>query len=359
MESGHLKARSGGLRLSHERLGELLARFQSQRITVIGDFFLDKYLDVDPVIAERSIETGKRANQVIRVRHSPGAAGNVVKNITSLGAGTLHAVGIIGEDGEGYELVSDLETLGCSTSGLIRSAERMTPTYLKPRDFTQEGLEGEHERYDIKNHGPVSSALEALVIDALDRILPSVDGVVIIDQVEAPDCGVITKAVRNALSDRAARDSGVVFAADSRVRIRDFRSILVKPNQFEALGRSLHDSEETIEMGVLKKTLRSLRVAVRASVFLTCGERGILVSDPEPVIVPAVRLTGKLDTTGAGDSALAGIVLALTSGATPVEAAIIGNLVASITAEQLATTGSARIEELPPRFELWRSQFPE
>ena len=57
--------------------------------------------------------------------------------------------------------------------------------------------------------------------------------------------------------------------------------------------------------------------------------------------------------------AMAGIVLALTSGANLIEAAVIGNLVASVTAEQLATTGAARIEDIPPRLEQWRSQFSE
>ena len=343
--------------LTNDRLTELLGRFQSKRIAVIGDFFLDRYLDVDPGIAEFSIETGKTANQVIGVRHSPGAAGNVVKNLASLGAGSLHAIGIIGDDGEGYELTSDLEKLGCSVTGLIHSPERMTPTYLKPRDYMRKGLDGEHERYDIKNRRMVSRILEAAVIEALDSILPEVDGVIISDQVEKSDCGVITEAVRNALSERAAHTPGSVFAVDSRARIREFRNILVKPNQFEAMGLARHEPGQSIETAALEKQLLSLRGEVRAPVCITCAERGILLSDPQPVIVPAVRLTGELDTTGAGDSAMAGIVLALTSGASLIEAAVIGNLVASITAEQLATTGAARIGDLPPRLERWRSQF--
>ena len=57
-----------------ERLAQLIGRFHRLRIAVVGDFFLDKYLDVDPALAELSIETGKTAHQVAAVRHSPGAA---------------------------------------------------------------------------------------------------------------------------------------------------------------------------------------------------------------------------------------------------------------------------------------------
>jgi sugar/nucleoside kinase (ribokinase family) len=82
----------------------------------------------------------------------------------------------------------------------------------------------------------------------------------------------------------------------------------------------------------------------------------MLVSDPEMTLVPGVRVEGPLDPTGAGDSATAGAVLALAAGATLPEAALVGNLVASITVQQLATTGTARPEELAPRLALWTTQ---
>ena len=82
----------------------------------------------------------------------------------------------------------------------------------------------------------------------------------------------------------------------------------------------------------------------------------MIVSDPEPTLVPGVRLDGPTDPTGAGDSATASAVLALAAGAELPEAALLGNLVASITVEQLATTGTARCEELPDRLALWREQ---
>ena len=82
----------------------------------------------------------------------------------------------------------------------------------------------------------------------------------------------------------------------------------------------------------------------------------VTITDPEMTIVPGVRVEGPIDETGAGDSATAGAVLALASGATLPEAALIGNLVASITIQQLATTGTARPEQLPERLEMWQRQ---
>ena len=67
--------------MSSDRLRELVDRFPQARIAVIGDFFLDKYFDVDPALAEVSLETGKTAHQVAAIRHSPGAAGTVVCNL--------------------------------------------------------------------------------------------------------------------------------------------------------------------------------------------------------------------------------------------------------------------------------------
>jgi sugar/nucleoside kinase (ribokinase family) len=102
--------------------------------------------------------------------------------------------------------------------------------------------------------------------------------------------------------------------------------------------------------------LGRLREVTGAAVVVTLGERGMLVSDPEGEHVAGVELSGELDTTGAGDSATAGCVLGLASGGTLAEAALLGNLVASITVEQLAMTGTASPEQLRDRLGVWLSQ---
>src|SRR5438552_6550782 len=82
----------------------ILDRIRGLTIGVVGDLFLDRYLDIDASLTEPSIETGLDAYQVVRVRPSPGAAGTVINNLVALGVGRVWPVAVIGDDGEGYEL---------------------------------------------------------------------------------------------------------------------------------------------------------------------------------------------------------------------------------------------------------------
>jgi bifunctional ADP-heptose synthase (sugar kinase/adenylyltransferase) len=341
--------------MSPDRLGELLARFPRLRIAVIGDFFLDKYLDVDPALEEVSVETGKTAHQVSSIRHSPGAAGTVVCNLAALGTGTLHAVGFTGDDGESFELRKDLDTLGCTTEHLHYDPQRMTPTYLKPRDKSDPSLAGEHQRYDTKNRLFTSEATGQQIVQSLDTLLPKLDALIVLDQVEEEDCGAVTASVRQSLADLAQRHANVIFWADSRRRIRRFRNLIIKPNQFEAVGKESPMPDDHVDLLDLEKAVRHLRGEISAPVCATRGADGMLVSDPVMTLVPGVHIEGPTDPTGAGDSATAGSVLALAAGAELPEAALVGNLVASITVQQLATTGTARPDQLPQRLEMWRS----
>jgi bifunctional ADP-heptose synthase (sugar kinase/adenylyltransferase) len=342
--------------MTHKRLREILNGFSRSRIAVLGDFFLDKYLDVEPAWTEVSIETGKTAHQVAAIRTCPGAAGTIVSNLAALGAGELHAVGFTGDDGESYDLRKGLAALGCGTDHLHRVPQRMTPTYLKPRNRNDASLAGEYERYDTKNRQPTSPTMHGQIVRSLDALLPNVDAVIVLDQVEEPECGGVTSALREVLADRAPRRPGVIFWADSRVRIREFRNVMIKPNQFEAVGQENPPPGHKVDPRELCEALAQLRAATGAPIVATRGVEGIVVTDPEMTLVPGVRVEGPTDPTGAGDSATAGAVLALTAGATLPEAALVANLVASITVQQLATSGTARPGQLPDRLLMWREQ---
>ena len=342
--------------LTRERLEEWIARFSACRIAVVGDFFLDKYLDVDPVLVEPSVETGKPAHQVVNVRCRPGAAGTVVSNLAALGVGQLHAIGFIGDDGEGFELARELTRIGCLTEHLHVVADRHTPTYLKPRDASTTSLDAEHSRYDTKNRESATESIEKAIIRSLDVLLPDVDAVVVLDQVTEPDCGVVTAAVRGALSERARARPDLVFWADSRQRIHAFSHMIIKPNQFEAVGIEDPLPGQEVELDRLHEAALTLRERNYAPVVITRGELGMLASDPQWTLVPGVKIEGPIDPTGAGDSVTAGTVLALCAGAELPEAALVGNLVASITVQQIATTGVAHPRELPPRLEMWQRQ---
>ncbi len=347
------------VQLSMSRLGELIDRFSASRIAVLGDFFLDKYLDVDPNLAEPSVETGKTAHQVVGVRCSPGAAGTVVCNLAALGAQQLHALGFTGDDGEAFDLRKELALLGCRTEHLHVAQGRHTPTYLKPRDANVASLAAEHSRYDTKNRSPSATDIERLIIESLDVLLAEVDAVVVLDQVEQADCGVVTGALRQALSERASNWQNVVFWADSRRRIHDFPQLTIKPNQFEVVGIENPLPNDEVPIDSLLEAAGRLREKNEAPVVVTRGSHGMLVSDPEWTLVPGVRVEGQIDPTGAGDSATAGSVLALCAGAELPEAALVGNLVASITIQQINTTGTAQADQLTSRLALWHQQQKE
>jgi len=342
--------------MNPERLQQLISAFASLRVAVLGDFFLDKYLDTDPALAEISVETGRSAHQVTGIRRSAGAAGTVVNNLSALGAGTLHAIGGVGDDGEAFDLRRCLKDVRCSTTGLLSFDSLMTPTYLKPRDQTNPGLTGEYDRYDTKNRRPTPSAVSQQVLAALDQVLPHVDGVIVIDQVTEENCGMITAQVRDAVAERARRSPHVIFCADSRRHIQEFRHVIVKPNQFEALGIDRPAPGTVADPVAVRQRLPAMRQQIGAPVCVTLSERGMLVSDPEVTLVPGFAVEGPIDSTGAGDSATAGLVLALAAGATLPEAALVGNLVASITIQQLATTGTATPVQLAARLDAWHGQ---
>ena len=155
----------------------------------------------------------------------------------------------------------------------------------------------------------------------------------------------------------AAGHPQVVFWADSRCRIGLFRSVVIKPNREEAARAAFPDHTGEIDEESVVNAGHLLRARSGRAVFLTRGERGILVFEEDGRHeVRGVQVDGPIDPTGAGDSATAAAVLTLAAGGTSVEAALVANLVASITIEQIGVTGTARPEDLPSRLRLWHSQ---
>jgi rfaE bifunctional protein kinase chain/domain len=323
-----------------EELAELVDRFSHARLAIVGDFFLDQYLIIDPSLAEPSVETGRTAHQVIGIRQSPGAAGTVANNVAALEAGEIFAVGAIGDDGNGYILRRELQKRGIDTAGLLVEESRFTPTYTKPMNLV-DGLEHETERIDIINRTKTPPEIEDRIMVAIERVIPKVDAVVLLDQVVRPDVGVLTKRVRNAVCELAKRNPKTIFYADSRGAAGEYHHVIVKPNESEALravGKSLDrpaSQEEVLDAG------QSLFHRTGQPVFITRGEHGMLVVEKDRMtMVPAVRVSGPLDICGAGDSATAGIILSLACGASPTQAALLGNIVASKTVIQIGTTGT-------------------
>jgi len=338
------------------RLHALLTRFEGLRVAVLGDFFLDQYFEIDPACVETSVETGRQAHQVTAIRHAPGAAGTVVNNLAALGIRPIAVLGVTGDDGNGWALRRDLTALGCDLTHLLTDAACVTPTYLKIRDRTLPGLDGERGRFDIKNRSPLPERVGEALLAAVDQLLPTLDALLVMDQVPEEGCGVMSLAVIDALSERAKRHPQTLFWADSRRRIRRYRNITLKANQFELAGVTEPLPGTSVPDETLARAADEFATLVGAPVFVTAEARGVRIAGPLSATVPPVRVTGPIDPTGAGDAFSAGAAMALAAGATHPEAALMGNLAASVTIRQLGTTGTASPSDLAAALALWREQ---
>ncbi len=326
------------------RLDELWARIHQLRLAVVGDFFLDAYYDCDPELAERSVETGRVCHQVVRTRRQAGAAGTVAANLAALGVGAIHAVGFCGDDGEGYELRRAMARLGLDLAGFVVCADRFTPTYGKPChiDTSQPGapVTQELERLDVKNRQPTPTGLQKRLLEYVRDQVGSWSGVAILDQANEAECGVVTTRLRGALTRTARQRPETVFLADSRERIGQFTDLCIKPNEFEAARALGHGGRPSPTASARHAAALSARTG--RPVFLTAGARGICIADGDQVTwVPAIAVSGPIDPVGAGDTTSAALLASLAAGATLVEAAWIAVLAASITVQQLGTTGTA------------------
>jgi len=336
------------------RLRAILEGFEEVSLLVVGDFFLDKYMVMDRALSEVSLETGLEAHQVVEARCSPGAAGTVTSNLRALDV-DVTVLGVIGDDGEGYELKRGLVQRGVHIHPLIERDDLFTPTYTKPMMRELDGREHEINRLDIKNRTPLPRLAQEQILERLRTCVPQVDGVIVADQVEEWNCGVITDRVREEIARLAQQYPEIVFAADSRTRIGLFQEVMVKPNEREATLALHPDYRGEIDLTMAWESGQGLFRRTGKPVFVTVGEEGILLFTREGgERVPAVKVTGDIDIVGAGDSVMAGIVASLCTGADPRDAALVGNLVASITIQQIGTTGTASRRQVFERFRCLR-----
>jgi len=335
--------------VTQQRLDEILSGFSHAAIAVIGDFFLDKYLEVDPALSEVSLETGLEARQVVKVRCQPGAAGTIVSNLCALGVGRVVCVGFIGDDGEGFELVRGLRRMGADANGLAVRRDRFTATYCKTLVREASGRR-ELERLDTKNRAPIPDELNEALVSELREVALEADAVIAQDQVREAECGAITGRVRGVLAELAAQYPDKVWFGDSRTRTGEYRNLIVKPNREECCA-AVHPGSPAHDSAAAVRCAAELSGIVGRPVFLTLGAQGMALVTPDMAqMVPTARLEGELDVVGAGDSATAGIVAALCASATLEEAGVIGNIVASVTVQQIGTTGTATQEQVRELF---------
>jgi rfaE bifunctional protein kinase chain/domain len=329
-----------------ERFALITERYSRLRIAVVGDFFLDRYLHIDPAKNEISIETGLPVYNVVEVRSQPGAAGTILNNLVALGIGAIHAIGFCGDDGEGYELRQALKSrAGVKLERFMTTALRRTPVYCKPLIIEPDGPPRELNRLDSKNWAPTPPEIEAELARRVHEVIKQVDAVILLDQVDAPGTGVVTDFMKRELSTALSANSQVIALADSRQGLRDFPPMGFKMNAAE-LARMA--GTPIVGIDAVKQHAAHLAAQNRQPVFVTLAELGIVGAEPlgHSEYIPAHVVRGEIDIVGAGDAVMANLVAALAAGASQKNGMELGMAAASIVIHQLGTTGTATIAEL-------------
>ena len=322
--------------LARARAAEIIGRFPSIRVAVVGDVMLDRYLigDIERISPEAPVPVVHVSSR----RDAPGGAANVAANVAAAGA-RCHLVGVVGSDAAGEALRGALRASGVADARLHTVAGRPTTTKTRVIARGQQVC-----RVDEESDGAIDGdALAGVTAHALMGLEES-DVLLLEDY----DKGALPPALATPLIV-AARERNVPVVVDPKYRhfFAYSGATVLKPNQRElvaALGAAI----DSAAPDAYRAAYRRLGAE---HLLVTLGADGMaLVSRDETVRIPAIPRQ-VYDVSGAGDTVTAWVGLALAAGATIEEAAVMANVaagievgkpgVATISAEELLATYDA------------------
>ena len=216
---------------------EILAEFRKLRVLVAGDVCLDRWCRYDPALADPSRETGIPRIGVVATEVTPGAAGTIANNLAALGAGKVAVLGMVGDDGFGYELRAALAARGISHELLVDAPGIPTFTYTKLINARTD--EEDLPRVDFVYTNPLPESVERRLLARLESAASDYDLILVSDQAETSQGGVVTPAMRDVLARLALARPDKLIWVDSRLRPEHFHYTVVKPNQQEAEAASV------------------------------------------------------------------------------------------------------------------------
>ena len=318
--------------MSRTTLGKYLGRFRRSRVLVVGDVMVDEYVwgTVSRISPEAPVPVVAVNSESVRV----GGAGNVAANIAALG-GDVRIVAVVGNDAPAERLTHELELAGVKADGLIVDGSR--PTTIKSRVVAG----SQHiVRFDRESDVPLGHAIRARVLQQVRDALPQADALLISDYAK----GVVSPALIRQILALAGRLKKVV-AVDPKVQhLSLFRGVtVVAPNHHEAAAAVrilVRGDSDLLRVGRL--LLRRLR---SRAVLITRGERGMsLFESGKPVVHIPTFAREVYDVTGAGDTVMAALSLALAAGASMHEAAVLANYAAGVVVGKRGTATVSRVE---------------
>jgi rfaE bifunctional protein kinase chain/domain len=329
------------------RFKSITTQYPSLRIAVIGDFCLDRYFEIDTAKQEISIETNLPVHNVTNTRCSPGAAGTILNNLVALGIGTIYPVGFAGHDAEGHELRQALSRKpGVVLDHFLSTPQRRTFCYTKPLLMHPGQPPEELSRLDFKNWSPTPPEVSKTIASSAKQLATSVDAIIVLDQVDIAETGVVTPEVRIALKELTLTHPNKFMIADSRRGLRHFPPLSYKMNAQELTAMRAVPADSPLD--TLRQITTDLATELNRPAFVTLSERGILGASPgQPAEhFPCYPIHGPIDIVGAGDSVTANLTAAHAAGATLLESLQLANAAASIVIHQVGTTGTASVSQM-------------
>ncbi len=333
--------------MNEARFHSITEKYPTLRVAVAGDFCLDRYLEIDPAQSEVSIETGLPVYNVANVRSQPGGAGTILNNLVALGVGEIYPVGFAGEDGEGYELRRALEAqTGVRLGYFFQTPQRRTFTYTKPLRMEANKPPVELNRLDFKNWSPSPELVQGRIVNSLLHLADEIDAIVLLDQVNIAETGVVTTKVLGAVDGIIKLRPDLPIIGDSRRSLKNYPPISIKMNSVELAA--LTGAKAALNLDEIRAQALRLSRQQGRPVFITLAERGLLGAAPSGEIqhLPALPLRGEIDVVGAGDSVTANLAASLAAGAGLKESLEMAALASSIVIHQLGTTGTATVSQL-------------
>jgi rfaE bifunctional protein kinase chain/domain len=305
--------------LTKNAVERITASFPEQKIVVVGDVMLDEYVRGE--VARISPEAPVPVVDLTERQMMPGGAANAAANIISLGAAST-LVGVVGADAAAEQLRGALTSRGIEANGLVTAQERSTTHKLRVVARTQQIV-----RVDVETRAPLSAESEAKVVAQIEASAKGAHAIVISDYAK----GVVTNGVIQACI-AAARAAGIPLVVDPKGRdfTRYAGATVVTPNVLEleeAAGVSTHNESEAIV-----RAARGLLPGLKgASILITRGAAGMTLLAPgeEPLHLPTVARS-VFDVTGAGDTVVSTLTLALAAKVSIVDALVLATHAASI-----------------------------
>jgi D-beta-D-heptose 7-phosphate kinase / D-beta-D-heptose 1-phosphate adenosyltransferase len=312
----------------------VLARFSSRRILVVGDLMLDRFSYGS--VGRISPEAPAAVINLDRVEEAVGGAGNVARNIASLGA-RCDLVGMIGSDEAANALCLCLAALPNVEAHLVHAPERVTT--VKSRFVAK--LHNTHLlRADVEDATAISPDLQQKVIRVATELMPLVDAVLLSDYGK----GLLTDDAIRTIIECAEKAGRLVVVDPKGWRYERYAGAhFVTPNLGE-LGHAVGEPVDTDESQ--RTAARKLLAMTRSrAVLLTRGEHGVLIVPADGEATTFVATARRIvDVSGAGDTLAASFTLALASGASVLNAARLANYAAGIVVAKFGTASVTHAE---------------